>query len=262
MKNEDEIKMEVRNHYKSIVEKPRLSASCCSPKSKDEFDISFAEKYEKLDGYFDEADYQLGCGVPTEYAKIQKGNTVLDLGSGAGNDCFVARRIVGDSGKIIGVDMTPEMIYKARKNKDKLNYNNVEFRLGEIENLPVESDSVDVVISNCVMNIVPNKEKAYAETYRVLKKGGHLSISDIVVSGEVPEELKNNMVAYAACVSGAIDKDIYIQTIQNAGFKNITIQKETEAPISEEYKQEYFPELINSNIELPKILSITVYAEK
>ncbi len=262
MENSDEIKVKVRDYYKSIVEAPKANSSCCSGSKEAVENLSFAEKYSHLDGYFPEADYQLGCGVPTEFAKLKPGDTVVDLGSGAGNDCFVCRSIVGETGFVIGVDMTPEMIFKARKNKEKLNYQNVEFRLGEIENLPVESETVDVVISNCVMNIVPDKEKAYSETYRILKPGGHLSISDIVIAGHLPEELRNNMAAYAACISGAIDIHDYINTIKAAGFKNINIQKEVEMPIPKDYKEKYFPETLLRGLDLPKVLSITVYAEK
>jgi len=268
MENADQIRMKVRQHYGSIAEKhaEKASTGCCGSSKGGgcgSNEISFAEEYGSLEGYYSDADLKLGCGLPTKFAQIKEGNVVLDLGSGAGNDCFVARSIVGENGKVIGVDMTPEMILKARENNVKLAYENVEFRLGEIENLPVESNSVDVVVSNCVLNLVPDKDKALAETYRVLKKGGHFSISDIVIEGDIPEDLRKDVAAYAACVSGAVDKSAYLDKIKNTGFKNIEIQQEIETKIPDEYIEKYFSKYeIDSQEKFVRILSITVYAEK
>lgn len=234
--------------------------SCCSP----EDETTFSENYSKVEGYQKDADYGLGCGIPTEHAHIKKGDTVLDLGSGAGNDVFVAQRIVGESGKIIGVDMTQAMIDKANENKRKLGYTNVDFRLGEIENLPLESGSVDVVVSNCVLNLVPDKTRAFFEIYRVLKKGGHFSISDIVLEGSLPESIANVAELYASCVSGALEKKTYLDIIKQTGFLNISVVKERQYNLSDDLILQFVgpTELKAYRESRTKILSITVYAEK
>ncbi len=236
------------------------STGCCTPT---DFSI-MAEDYTKLSGYVAEADLGLGCGLPTEFAQIKKGDTVVDLGSGAGNDCFVARSIVGDNGKVIGIDMTEAMIDKARKNAVALKFTNVEFFLGEIENIPVNENTADVVVSNCVMNLVPNKQKAFAETFRIMKPGGHFSISDIVLHGEMPERLREIAALYAGCVSGAVQKEEYLNFIKSAGFKNITIQKDREIHIPNEIYLQYMTldELREFKKNQVGIFSITVYAEK
>lgn len=223
-----------------------------------------ADDYSKLDGYNPDADLGLGCGIPTEFAKMKEGDAVVDLGSGAGNDAFVARRIVGEKGKVIGVDFSEAMLQKARTNAEKLNLNNVEFRLGDIDNLPISSNRADVILNNCVLNLVPDKEKVFSEIYRVLKAGGHFSISDIVLEGALPDKLKKAVEFYAGCVSGAIQKDIYLSLIKNAGFTNLTIQKEKQIHIPDDILLEYL-----SNDELDQfkkssvgIYSVTVYAEK
>lgn len=197
-----------------------VGASCYEPGGTEKMIESsvFADDYSNLKGYNEAADLGLGCGLPTEFAKIQKGQTVVDLGSGAGNDCFVARAETGETGQVIGLDFTPEMIDKARTNAKKLGFSNVRFIYGDIEAIPLEDNVADVVVSNCVMNLVPSKEKAYAETYRILKPGGHFSISDIVIEGELPEELKKAAEMYAGCVSGAIQKDDYLSIITKSGF--------------------------------------------
>lgn len=225
MENSSQLKQIVKDKYTEVI--TQKSSCCgdnfgCSPEDVQPFLI---EEYSKIDGYVAEADYNLGCGVPTQFAEIKKGNTVLDLGAGAGNDVFIVRRIVGEEGKVIGLDMTPEMIAKANQNKDKLGYKNVEFHLGDIEEMPFENNRMDVVISNCVLNLVPDKEKAFREIYRVLKPGGHFCISDIVSSGEMPEALKKSAEAYAGCVSGAIPKENYLQTIKESGFINVEIKR-------------------------------------
>ena len=225
-----DIKDVVREKYSQFVLQNENSGCCsgcgCSG-SNSQVDFStFSESYEHFNGYNPNANLNLGCGLPTEFAQIKKGNTVVDLGSGAGNDCFVARAEVGETGKVIGIDFTDQMIAKARENADKLQLKNVEFIKGDIEEIPLSSSIADVVVSNCVLNLVPNKQKAFAEIYRILKPGGHFSISDVVLVGELPEKLRQSAELYAGCVSGATQKNDYINTIRNAGFSNISIQKE------------------------------------
>ncbi|MFT3846211.1 MAG: arsenite methyltransferase [Lacibacter sp.] len=189
---------------------------------------------------------------------------MVDLGSGAGNDCFVARHETGETGKVIGIDFTEAMIEKARTNAEKLQYNNVEFRLGDIEKIPITANVADVVVSNCVMNLVPDKPKAFGEVYRILKPGGHFSISDIVLTGELPERIKNAAEMYAGCVASAIQKEDYLQIIKDAGFSNITLQKEKVIIIPNDILKDYLTEeeikIYNANRNI--IFSITVYAEK
>ncbi len=268
MQNSDQIKRKVREHYGAIVESSSSSSSGCCGSSDGSAgcgcgEVTFAEEYSTLEGYFQDADLKLGCGLPTKFAQIKSGDTVLDLGSGAGNDCFVARSVVGQEGKVIGVDMTEKMIIKARENVSKLGFENIEFRLGEIESLPIESDSIDVVVSNCVLNLVPDKLQAFQETFRVLKNGGHFSISDIVIEGDVPEDLRNDIAAYAACVSGAVEKSKYLELIKTTGFKNVIIQQETETKLPEGYIEKYFSKYgATDDKKMPRILSITVFGEK
>lgn len=262
-----DIKEEVRKKYAEIAILPVVGnqSGCCGPADEcNEIFSMVGDEYNKIEGYIADADLGLGCGVPTEYAKMKMGDTVLDLGSGAGNDVFIARSIVGDKGKVIGVDMTPEMIAKANKNKIKLGFDNVEFRLGEIENLPVEDNSVDVVISNCVLNLVPDKTKAFAEIYRVLKDTGHFCVSDIVLTGKLPEEIKNAAAMYAGCVSGALQKEEYLDIIRSTGFKNLRIDKEKIIYIPDSVFLKYIcPEELKSlRASGSSIYSITVYAEK
>lgn len=264
MKSE-ELKQLVKEKYSEIAVGQQEKSCCGSSSCCSGTDYSvFSESYEKLDGYNPEADLNLGCGIPTEYAQIKAGDTVVDLGSGAGNDCFVARAIVGDAGKVIGVDMTEPMIEKAKQNCQKLGFRNVEFRLGEIENLPMESNSTDVVISNCVLNLVPDKKKAFSEIFRILKPGGHLSVSDVVLKGELPEKIQQAGELYAGCVSGAIDIDLYLKMINEAGLKNIKVQKEKAIEIPDYTLLEYLDrkELDEFRSEGAGIFSITVYAEK
>ena len=184
------------------------------------------DAYNGVSGYVADADLGLSCGVPVEHSGLKPGQTVLDLGSGAGLDVFVARNEVGESGQVIGVDMTAEMIAKARENAKKSGFDNLEFRLGEIEHLPVESESIDVVISNCVLNLVPDKQRAFMEIFRVLKPGGHFCISDIVSSQQLPAWLKGVAEAYAGCVAGAIPKEDYLELIKDTGFSEITVASE------------------------------------
>lgn len=267
MKTGDQIKEIVKQKYSEIAlqDKNTNMSSCCGAGgcSTEVYNI-MSDSYDTLEGYEPDADLGLGCGIPTEFAKIAEGDVVLDLGSGAGNDAFVARKLTGPSGKVIGVDFTEAMVTKARANAEKLKFHNVEFRYGDIEDLPLSDDTVDVVISNCVLNLVPNKRKAFNEIYRVLNKGGHFSISDVVLTGELPEGLQTAAEMYAGCVAGAIQKDRYIQKLEQAGFSNITIQKDKPIIIPDDILVNYLDEVqmeaykSNSNI----IHSITVYGEK
>ena len=267
MNKAEELKKIVRDKYSEIAlqSKEQNEASCCGATGCGTVDYAiFADNYTELEGYNPDADLGLGCGVPTEFAQIKKGDTVVDLGSGAGNDCFVARALVGENGKVIGVDMTEAMIAKARENADKLGFNNVEFRQGEIEALPIAANRADVVISNCVLNLVPDKRQAFAETFRVLKPGGHFSISDVVLVGDLPEGIVQASEMYAGCVSGAIQKDDYLQIIREVGFENISVQKEKVILVPDEILQDYLDaEGIKAFRESNTgIYSITVYGSK
>lgn len=223
-----------------------------------------ADDYSKLKGYSADADLGLGCGLPTEHALIKAGDTVVDLGSGAGNDCFVARSLTGDSGKVIGVDFTEKMVKKAIHNASRLGYKNVEFRQGDIENLPLAGGIADVVVSNCVLNLVPDKKRAFAETFRILKTGGHFSVSDIVLVGKLPLGLQKSAELYAGCVSGAIQKEEYLGIIKEAGFENIQVQKEKRITLPDEILNQYLTaaEMEEFKTGSTGIFSITVYAEK
>jgi SAM-dependent methyltransferase len=267
MKNTSaEIKDLVKEKYTEIaVQSAGENKSCCgivSCCSGDE--VNMTEDYTTLLGYQPEADLGLGCGLPTEFAKIKDGDTVVDLGSGAGNDCFIARKYVGNNGKIIGVDFTEAMISRARDNAQKLGLNNVEFRLGDIEELPVSSNVVDVVVSNCVLNLVPNKEKVFSEIFRVLKQKKHFSISDIVLEGELPDGLLQVAELYAGCVSGAIQKSVYIDIIRKTGFVNIEIRREKKISLPDNILLDYISatEVEKWKASGAAIYSITVYAEK
>jgi len=222
MPTNQEIKQIVKEKYGEIAEK---SSSCCGPTSKVVDYTIMQDDYTNLKGYVADADLGLGCGLPTEIAGIEEGNTVVDLGSGAGNDVFVSRALVGESGKVIGLDFTQEMIDKANNNNQKLGYENVEFHLGEIEKMPLENDIADVVVSNCVLNLVPDKEKAFSEMYRIIKPGGHFCVSDIVLKGELPEGLQKSAAMYAGCVSGAIQLEEYLGKLAETGFKNVEVKK-------------------------------------
>ncbi len=224
---EKDIKTIVKEKYGQIALQSE-PAGCCGPVSDCcgvDYTI-FSENYQSQQGYNKDADLGLGCGIPTEFAGLQAGQHVLDLGSGAGNDCFVARAIVGESGKVTGLDFSEEMLTKARSNAQKLGFANVEFMAGDIEEMPLENNQFDVVISNCVLNLVPDKDKAFAEIMRVLKPGGHFCVSDVVLKGELPDKLKKDAEMYAGCVSGAMQMENYMQTIQKAGFKNVQVHKQ------------------------------------
>ena len=260
------IKEVVRKKYAEIaVSNQDCGCSCCGTDAGATFDYTImSDDYTKLDGYVPDADLGLGCGLPTEYAGINEGNVVLDLGSGAGNDVFIARRIVGEKGKVIGLDFTEEMIEKARFNCDKLGYHNVEFRKGDIEKMPIGACSIDVVISNCVLNLVPDKKKAFSEMYRVLKPGGHFCVSDIVIKGVLPDNLKSAAAMYTGCVSGALEKQEYLNIISEAGFVETSVPKEKKITIPDEIllgfiSKEELEAFKTSGVE---ILSATVVAFK
>jgi SAM-dependent methyltransferase len=263
----EQLKELVKEKYGKIAEqsKDQNESSCCGATGCSTIDYSvMSDDYSNLKGYVADADLGLGCGLPTEFALIKEGDTVIDLGSGAGNDCFVARSIAGEKGKVIGIDFTEKMIEKARVNAAKLNYKNVEFRQGDIENMPLAGNIADVVVSNCVLNLVPNKKQAFAETFRVLKKGGHFSVSDIVLVGQLPEGLQKSAEMYAGCVSGAIQKEDYLDTIKQAGFGDIKVQKEKRINLPDEILGDYLSEGEIEEFKEGKsgIFSITVYAEK
>lgn len=229
-----ELKEIVKEKYGQIAKQSEAeSASCCCGTSccTDVDYTIFSEDYSKSRGYNPDADLGLGCGIPTDYAGIKPGQHVLDLGSGAGNDCFVARSLVGESGKVTGLDFTDEMIEKARRNNEKMGFTNIEFIKGDIEQMPLMSDQFDVVLSNCVLNLVPDKSKAFHEIFRVLHKGGHFCISDVVIRGNLPENIRKSAEMYAGCVSGAIQLDAYLALIEHAGFKDCAINKQKEIPI-------------------------------
>jgi len=222
--------MAVRDRYGKIA---KSGCSCCGPASCDKSELGKKIGYseEDLDGAPKGANLGLGCGNPVAMASIREGETVLDLGSGAGFDCFLAAKKVGKSGRVIGVDMTPEMVEKAEANAKDWGYCNVEFKLGEIEDLPLSDDSVDVVISNCVINLSPEKRKVFAEVFRVLRPGGRFMVSDIVLTRPLPMELKESVGAYVGCIAGAVSKDEYLAAINGAGFKNVKITDESDFPL-------------------------------
>lgn len=239
---QNDIKTQVKEKYAEIAIQADSSSCCgssgCCGVSTVEITM-IGDEYTGVEGHVADADLGLGCGLPTEHAAIKPGDTVLDLGSGAGNDVFVARAITGQEGKVIGVDFTPEMIEKADRNRDKLRYDNVEFRLGDIEKMPVEDASIDVVISNCVLNLVPDKVTAFSEIKRVLKPGGHFCISDVVFEGVLPEGFKRSAEMYAGCVAGALQSDEYMGIIEETGFKDIKVAKTKKIDIPREVFEKF-----------------------
>lgn len=267
MTTEENLKEMVKQKYSEIAlqDKETNESSCCGSGgcSTEVYNI-MSEDYNLLEGYNADADLGLGCGLPTQFAKIKKGDVVVDLGSGAGNDAFIARYETGESGKVIGIDFTPAMIDKARQNAEARGLHNVEFRQGDIENMPLTSNVADVIVSNCVLNLVPKKEAVIKEIFRVLKPGGHFSISDIVLEGQLPENIRNTAEMYAGCVSGAIQKSAYLSMIESTGFKNIIIQKEKSIVVPDDILQNYLSgeEIDSFKNSGTGIYSITVYAEK
>lgn len=267
MQTEQNLKDLVKAKYSEIALQSRdlNQSSCCGAGgcSTEVYNI-MADDYTKLEGYNPDADLGLGCGLPTQFARIKKGDIVIDLGSGAGNDAFIARHETGETGKVIGIDFTPAMIEKARKNAEVRGFNNVEFRQGDIEHMPVTANVADVIVSNCVLNLVPNKDAVLKEIFRVLKPGGHFSISDIVLEGTLPAEIKEAAEMYAGCVAGAIQKQVYLELIEANGFKNITIQKDKPITIPDDILKNYLTDAQLSEFKQSEtgIRSITVYAEK
>lgn len=267
MTNETQLKEIVKQKYSEIAlqSKETNQSSCCGAGgcSTEVYNI-MSDDYTNLKGYNPDADLGLGCGLPTQFAKIRPGDTVIDLGSGAGNDCFIAAAETGPTGKVIGIDFTPAMIDKARSNAEKRGLNNVEFRQGDIEHMPVTSNIADVIVSNCVLNLVPNKDGVFKEMFRVLKAGGHFSISDIVLVGHLPEALRKDAEMYAGCVSGAIQKEVYLELIRQNGFDHITIQKEKAIVIPDDILKNYLneQELADFKQGTTGIFSITVFAQK
>lgn len=266
MKSE-ELKQIVKEKYGKIAEQNSEEKTCCCGPSccGPEVDYSvFSEDYKNKEGYNPDADMSLGCGIPTDFASIKKGDHVLDLGSGAGNDCFVARAIVGEEGMVTGLDMTDQMIRKARENCEKLGFRNVEFVNGDIEEMPFGEKRFDVVISNCVLNLVPDKTKAFREIFRVLKPGGHFCVSDVVIKGALSEKMKKDAEMYAGCVSGASEMNEYLKNIENSGFINLKIHKQKEIKLPDSLLSEYYDanELKSFNTDNNGIFSITISAEK
>lgn len=267
MKSSEELKALVREKYSEIALQSREQnqSSCCGSGGCSTVDYSvFSDDYSRLQGYVPEADLGLGCGLPTEFAHIREGDTVVDLGSGAGNDCFVARSLTGPEGRVIGIDMTEAMITQARANASRLGFGNVEFRQGDIENMPVGGNQADVVVSNCVLNLVPDKKLAFSEIFRILKPGGHFSISDVVLEGALPEGLQQAAEMYAGCVSGAIQKSDYLEVIRKQGFAEVTVQKEKRIELPDDILEAYLSEdqLSTFRASGTGIYSITVFARK
>ena len=285
MNTAQELKEIVRQKYGAIAEQANDGSSqdtacgcgpsstgptsCCDSSTASNVPIIMAQAYDELTGYAAQANLGLGCGLPTQFAQIKPGDVVVDLGSGAGNDCFVARAETGETGRVIGLDMTPAMIDRARQNAKALGFANVEFVYGDIEDMPLAQGLADVVVSNCVMNLVPDKQKAFAETYRILKSGGHFSISDIVLEGQLPAGLQRDAAMYVGCVSGAIQKQAYLQLVQEAGFENIVVQKEREIALPIDVLEQYLTpaEIVTyrqkeNGMPVRGIYSVTVFAQK
>ena len=267
MKAED-LKFVVQERYGEIAKQSKIQneSSCCGVGSSCcTIDYAvFAESYDKEKGYNPDADLGLGCGIPTQFASIKAGDSVLDLGSGAGNDCFVARAIVGETGKVTGIDFTDAMLEKARQNNDKLGFTNVEFVKGDIETMPLADNQFDMIVSNCVLNLVPDKRKAFAEMMRVLKPGGHFCVSDVVIKGELPVNLQKDAEMYAGCVSGAVEINEYLNIIKDAGFQNLKIHKKKDIVVPEEILKNYMDskQLAMFRNGETGIYSITISAEK
>jgi arsenite methyltransferase len=267
MQTNESIKDLVKAKYSEIAlqDKDSNQSSCCGAGgcSTEVYNI-MTDDYSELKGYVADADLGLGCGLPTQFAKIKAGDVVVDLGSGAGNDCFVAREETGPTGKVIGIDFTPAMIEKARVNAEKKGFHNVEFRQGDIEKMPITSEVADVIVSNCVLNLVPDKPAVFNEMSRVLKTGGHFSISDVVLVGQLPDQLRTDAEMYAGCVSGAIQMDDYLSMISAVGFRNVVVQKKKAIVIPDDILSKYLDASALAEFKSggTGIFSITVYAEK
>ncbi len=267
MQTQEQIKDMVRQKYSEIAlqDKETNQSACCGSGccSTEVYNI-MSDDYNQLEGYNPDADLGLGCGLPTQFAKIKKGDVVIDLGSGAGNDAFIARHETGETGKVIGIDFTPAMIERARLNAEARGFHNVEFRQGDIEHMPVTANTADVIVSNCVLNLVPNKDGVIKDIYRVLKPGGHFSISDIVLEGDLPTTIREAAEMYAGCVSGAIQKNEYLELIKANGFEHITVQKDKAIVVPDDILSQYLDaeQLAAFKLSGTGIRSVTVYAEK
>ncbi len=266
--NPSDIKFVIQKKYGEIAQQSliREKTSCCGTSGccgESEFSM-IGDEYINVKGHNVDADLGLGCGIPTQFANIKEGDSVLDLGSGAGNDCFVARAIVGETGKVTGIDFTDAMTEKARANNTKLGFTNVEFIQGDIEEMPLGDNQFDVIVSNCVLNLVPDKAIAFSEIYRVLKSDGHFCVSDVVIKGTLPEKLQKDAEMYAGCVSGASNMDDYLEIIHNQGFKNIVIHKEKVISIPENVLDNYLSkeEIVSLTNGDTGIISVTVSAKK
>ncbi|MBE7177239.1 MAG: arsenite methyltransferase [Mucilaginibacter polytrichastri] len=265
---QNSLKEQVRAKYNQIALQQTAvnRSSCCGAGgcSAEVYNI-MSDDYDHLQGYESAADLGLGCGLPTEFARIRPGDTVVDLGSGAGNDCFVARAETGESGHVTGIDFSEEMLRKANANLKKLGYGNVDFRMGDIENIPVNDGTADVVVSNCVLNLVENKRQVFSGIFRILRSGGHFSISDIVLEGTLPEKLRQEAEMYAGCVAGAIGKTEYLSLITAQGFTQVQVQKQKPILIPDDILSRYLnPDEIAAfrRGKGAGICSITVFAVK
>lgn len=258
--NKGDLKELVKQRYNEVALLSTAEADkcCCNPAapSKKVFTI-MSEDYSKLKGYEPDADLGVGCGLPTQYAGIKEGDTVVDLGSGAGNDCFIAREEVGETGKVIGIDFALNMLEKARKNAEKRGFKNIEFMEGDIENMLLPNESVDVVVSNCVLNLLPQKDKIFKEIYRVLKPGAHFCVSDVVLNGVFPKEFTDNAAMYAGCIASAIQREDYLGEIEKAGFKDINVARTKTVVIPDDVLEEY---LDKSTIEKYKSGNVGIYS--
>ena len=266
--NAKDLKLIVQEKYGEIAKQSLIQgqSSCCGTSGccgESEFSM-IGDEYKNVKGHNADADLGLGCGIPTHFANIKDGDSVLDLGSGAGNDCFVARAIVGETGKVTGIDFTDAMTEKARANNVKLGFTNVEFIQGDIEEMPLGDNQFDVIVSNCVLNLVPDKAKAFSEIFRVLKPDGHFCVSDVVIKGTLPEKLQKDAEMYAGCVSGASNMDDYLEIIRNQGFKDIVIHKEKVISIPKNVLDKYLnkEEIVSLTSGKTGIISITVSAKK
>ncbi|CAN5368183.1 arsenite methyltransferase [soil metagenome] len=265
MEKVQDFKKIVQDKYGQIALDEKQDNACCDTAccGSEVYNI-MSDSYDEVEGYIKDADLGLGCGLPTQFARIKKDEVVVDLGSGAGNDAFIARHETGEMGRVVGIDFTPAMIDRARENNKVRGFTNVEFLEGDIEKMPLPDNFADVIVSNCVLNLVPDKASVFKEIFRVLKPGGHFSISDIVLNGQLPSGIQSAAEMYAGCVSGAIHKDSYLQMIRENGFSDMIIQKEKviELPgdiLSNYLDESEIAEFKNSGT---GIFSITVYAEK
>jgi len=269
MKPQD-LKLIVQEKYSKIAQKSWIqnTSGCCGTSgccdtSGAEFSM-IGNEYSHMEGYLPDADLNLGCGVPTQFAGIKEGDAVLDLGSGAGNDSFVVRAIVGEKGLVTGLDFTEAMVAKARINNQKMGYSNVQFIQDDIEEMPLSNNTFDVIVSNCVLNLVPNKAKAFTNMFRVLKPGGHFCISDVVIKGTLPEKLRKDADMYVGCVAGALNIDEYLDIISASGFENITVHRQHETPVPPKILSNYLnpKEIKEYKNGINGIFSITVTAFK